>query len=158
MTRMRFLVLALFASLTINLFFGGLTIGHWIERGGPRLGWSWAEAPDGPGPRWLRRTLGEDGMPALRAAWERHGQEADALRDRVHQTRLQVIEALAAEPFDATAYAAALANMRDTRALEHVGMHAVMVDLTQNLTPEQRARLVERSRAWAERRGRRHRQ
>lgn len=158
MTRLRILILVLFVSLAINLFFGGVTIGHWVQQGGPRLSWFQDDTPDGPGPHWLRRALGADGLPVLQAAWERRGEEVDQLRDRVQQSRFQVVEALAAEPFDANAYAAALEAMRDARDEARVNMHAVMVDLAQNLTPEQRARLVERSRAWAERRHRRHRQ
>lgn len=156
MTRMRVLMLVLFVSLAINLFFGGLTIGRWVDHGRPWFASYRGSAPDGPGPFWLRRAVGEEAMPTLRAAWERHGQDVDTLREQAHETRLRVVDTLAAEPFDADAYAESLDAMHAARNEMRVGMHAFMIDLAQNLTPEQRAKLAERGRAWAERRYRRH--
>lgn len=145
MTRTKILILALFASLAVNLFVGGLMLGRWWDHHDrPRL--SRFETPDGPGPRWLRRAVGKDAMPVLERVWSAHAAEIDPLRAGFHESREAVRSALTAEPFDAVAYAAALAEMRARMDAMHAGVHGVMVDLARELSPEQRRELAERGR------------
>lgn len=158
MTRTRWLILVLFASLAVNLFIGGLAVGRWVDdgwygRGGPHHGhWRSGPPPEGPGPRWLRRMVGEDGMPAVRAVWDRHQSIIDPLRAEADAARTAVADTLAADPFVRADYEAALADMRAAMEAMHAATHAAVVDVVDSLSPEQRAAFAERARSWADRR------
>jgi uncharacterized membrane protein len=156
MTRTRWLILALLLSLSVNLFVGGLVVGRMIEYHGPwgggRMWGGPPPPPDGPGPRWLRRMLGPEGMPALNAAWQEHRETIDPLREQVWATRIAVADALGAVPFVREDYEAALAASRTVRAAHRAAMDAAITDLVAGLTPEQRVEFAERVKAWVERR------
>lgn len=155
MTRTRWLILVLLVSLAANVFVGGLAIGRWADHGwqGGQHMRSWhADVPDGPGPRWLRRMVGEEGLPVLGEVWQRHEAAIDPLREQSRAARNAVTEALGAEPFDREAYAAALDAMRHSMEAMHEATHTAMIDLVDSMTAEQRAAFAERARAWSERR------
>jgi len=154
MTRTRWLILALLASLAVNVFVGGLVIGRWVDHGwhGGGAHWRGGTPPEGPGPRWLRRMVGEEGMPAVRAAWADHAAVIDPLRSEAHVARRAVADALAADPFVRADYETALAAMRASMERMHAATHAAMVDVVESMSSEQRAAFAERARAWADRR------
>ncbi len=155
MTRTRWLILALLSSLAVNLFIGGLAIGRWVDHGwhhADRPHWRNGPPPEGPGPRWLRRMVGEDGMPAVAAVWERHQALIDPLRAEADAARRAVADTLGAQPFVRADYEAALANMRATMEAMHAATHAAVVDVVDSLSAEQRAAFAERARHWADKR------
>lgn len=156
-SRLRMVSLALFGSLAVNLFLGGIMIGRWLEPhhpGGPPHGPRFereARAPGGP-PFWLRRAIGPDGAETLDTVWGRHAPAIEPLRKALWEARETVIATLEAEPFDSRAYAEALAVMQGRTGRLFDAIHVAMVDVVQNLTPEQRRQMVEQSREWHRRR------
>ncbi len=152
MTLNRLLLIALFTSIAVNVFVGGLVVGRWIEGGWDRPGAvQRADVPDGPAPRWLRRALGKEGAPALRRVWDRHRYDIHPLVENAKAARIAVANALAAEPFDAEAYAMALEGLRARLLQLHTATHVAMIDLVEDLPPELRKRIADRARRWGER-------
>ena len=156
MTRTRWLILVLLASLAVNLFIGGLAVGRWVDHG-----WGGHDRahqrhagppPEGPGPRWLRRMVGKDGMDAVRSVWERHDAVIDPLRAEAEAARDAVADTLSARPFVRSDYEAALTEMRQTMARLETATHAAIVDVVDGMSPEQRAAFADRARAWADKR------
>lgn len=143
--RLRLVALALFGSLAVNLFLGGLMIGRWLDPRHPR---PHAErgGPEGSAPGWMRRALGPEGAVTLEEAWRAHAPAIEPLREELRRSREAVTVALEAQPFDQTAYAAALAEMQANMTNLYAAIHTVMVDVVGRLTPEQRHAMVERSR------------
>lgn len=157
MTRWRLVSVALFASLAINLFLGGLMMGRWLDprhHGGP----AHAERdrpPAGSAPGWLLRAVGPEGAPALDKAWRTKSGDIEPLRVATDRARAAVVEALESTPYDPVAYAAALAGYRDAMHRMRTAVDGLMVDIVGQLTAEQRHRLVERGREWERRRAER---
>lgn len=155
--RLRLVALVLFGSLAVNLFLGGIMVGRWMEPHPPGP----HHRPPGPGerpprepgapPSWLQRALGPAGADALDETWRRHAPAIEPLREELRRSREAVTEALEAEPFDAKAYAAALGDMQARTARMFDAIHAAMVEVATNLTPEQRRMVVEQSREWQRR-------
>ena len=148
--RLRMVSLALFGSLIVNLFLGGLMLGRWFD---PHPSRHRAErsTTEGGAPGWMHRALGPEGAPALEEAWEAHAAEIAPLREAMRRSREAVTATLEAEPFDRQAYAAALAEMRDGMDRFYTAINDVMIDVVSQLTPDQRRAVVERSREWERR-------
>ena len=154
MTRTRWLILLLLASLGVNLFIGGLAIGRWVDHGwdgpGEPARFTSPPPPDGPGPRWLRRMVGEDGIDTVRTVWKRHEGIIDPLRREADASRNAVTDALSAEPFSRDAYEEALTRMRSAMEALQTAVHAAITDVVTEMTPEQRQAFAERARSWAD--------
>jgi len=158
MTRFRLVSVALFASLAVNLFLGGLMMGRWLDprhHGGPPH-MERDRPPEGSAPGWLRRAVGPEGAPALEQAWRAKSSEIEPLRAASDRARAAVVEALEATPYDPAAYATALSAYRDAMNRMRMAVDGFMVDIVGQLTPEQRLRLVERGREWERRRAERN--
>jgi uncharacterized membrane protein len=152
MTRTRWLTLLLLASLGVNLFIGGLAIGRWVDHGWDREErFDRPPPPDGPGPRWLRRMVGEEGMDTVRDVWTRHEAVIDPLRREADAARSAVTDTLSAEPFVREDYEAALGRMRAAMDRMETAVHAAITDVVTSMTPEQRQAFAERARAWSDR-------
>jgi len=150
--RLRLVSLLLFASLAGNLFLGGLMAGRWVDHRphGPRPHQMRAErAASAPG--WMQRALGPDAGPLLEEIWQARTQEIEPIRKALERSRAAVGDALAAEPFDQQAYAAALEEMQQLRTRLYPIVNGVMTEVVSRLTPEQRQRVVERGREWEHR-------
>ena len=159
MSGTRWIVVFLLVSLAVNVFVGGIWVGRWIDGGSepevvqaapidrPR--------PPGPGPRWLRESVGREGQALLRRVWRQHEDTIEPLRETVRESRVAVADALAAEPFDVEVYAVALERMRSSMLQLHTATHAAMIDLVEQMPEEQRLKMAERARAWEEKRKRR---
>ncbi len=143
--RLRLVSIALFVSLIVNLFLGGLMVGRWLDPHRPHHRMERTTA-EGAAPGWMHRALGPEGAPALERAWQAHAKEIKPLRDEMRRSREAVTAALEAEPFDRQAYTDALAAMRSEMGEFYTAINAVMVDVVSQLTPEQRRAVVERSR------------
>ena len=155
MTRTRWLILLLLASLGVNLFIGGLAIGRWVDHGWDGSGeparfTAPPPPPEGPGPRWLRRMVGEDGIDTVRTVWKEHEGIIDPLRQEADAARSAVTDALSAEPFSRDDYEAALIRMRSTMGALQTAVHAAIADVVTAMTPEQRQAFAERARSWAD--------
>lgn len=153
MTRTRWLTLLLLASLGVNLFIGGLAIGRWVDhgwggRGGPDR--HAGTPPEGPGPRWLRRMVGEDGIDMVRTVWRDHEAAIDPLRREADAARSAVTDTLSADPFVRADYEAALSRMRAAGDRMETAVHAAITDVVTNMSPEQRQTFAERARRWAD--------
>lgn len=148
--RLRLVSLALFGSLIVNLFLGGLMIGRWFDPNPARHRVERAST-EGGAPGWMYRALGPEGAPALEKAWEAHAPSITPLREAMRNSREAVTATLEAEPFDRQAYADALANMRNGMDRFYTAINDVMLDVVSQLTPEQRRAVVERSREWERR-------
>ncbi len=168
MTRTRLLAIALFVSVALNLFIGGLAIGwsahgHW--RGGfmggfdgPRMGLGMRmverHGPDMIGEkakRWLKRIVGEDGEAAVDAVWEERKDRILPIARNIRLARQDVSEQLKKEPYDADAYRASLRNLETAMGAAVGEVHDAMVDLLDRLEPEPRRKLAKK--IWY---GRRH--
>jgi Spy/CpxP family protein refolding chaperone len=135
------------ASLCLSLFLIGLMVGgfwhgpHW----GPRP--AHEEAEDG------RPAKGGGGMmmsvpPEIRAELKDilapHAAEIDKERAAMHDARISVGKALAADPFDPDAFKAALENMQNQGEAMQKLMHDMMLEAVPKLRPELRQRWAER--------------
>lgn len=147
--RLRLVSLLLFASLVVNLFLGGLMAGRWLDHG-PRQHHERGERK-GSAPRWMQRALGPDAAPVLEEIWQSRAPILEPIRRDLDRSRAAVTDALAAEPFDPQAYAAALEDMQQLRARLYPIVNSVMTDVVSRLTPDQRQRVVERGREWERR-------
>jgi Spy/CpxP family protein refolding chaperone len=150
--RLRLVSLLLFASLTVNLFLGGLMAGRWLDHRppGPRHHLERARS-EGSAPGWMRRALGPEAAPVLEDAWQSRVAEIAPIREALRNSRGAVEAAMAAEPFDREAYAAALESMQQLRVRLYPIVNEVMTDVVTRLTPEQRRSIVERGREWERR-------
>lgn len=151
--RFRLVSVLLFGSLAANLFLAGLMAGRWFDHPPPPQFERRAPDPgqEGGPPGWMRRALGPDAAQELQAVWEVHASEIEPIRSALQRSRDAVGDALAAEPFDPQAYATAIDEMQQMRIQLYAVINTVMTDVVSRLTPEQRRRMVERSREWERR-------
>lgn len=149
--RLRLISLLLFASLAVNLFLGGLMAGRWFDHPphGPRP--PHMERAEGSAPGWMQRALGPEAAPILEEVWQARAADLEPIREALDRSRDAVGDAMAAEPFDPQAYAAALQEMQDLRSRLYPIINDVMTEVVSRLTPEQRQHVVERSREWERR-------
>lgn len=135
----KWLIGGLAASVVLNLALIGFLIG----------------AASGP-PPWARRGfdptdglarlmffLGEDRRKALFGDGRTRREIGASLKD-MRRAQRAIGEALTAEPFDRTALATALDQFRDQFEAHQTLSHAVLVDIAERMTPEERRRFVKR--------------
>ncbi len=153
--RPRWLVIALAISVALNIGMIGVGIG--FATGSPH----WGRGVDPTeGLARLLRSLPEARREELRRAG------APAMSDGEHRRRIgasmrdlrvsqrHITAALAEEPFDPDATAAALTRFREHFAANQAGIHEAFVAILEQLTPEERARFLETMRPEKDRRGR----
>ncbi len=131
--------IALVASLALNLFLGGVFAANWRLHG---LGQDTFTA-NPFAVFWAREPLEEPARATFRRIWTEH---ADELRPRVremHAARRLVSERLADENFDPEELTRALTDLRAATQASQSAMHAALVELTADLTPEERRVLAE---------------
>ena len=128
------LVVVTVVSICLNLAFAGVMIGqHWDKRGG------------GPG-RWLFRSVPEDAKPLVDQALAARQGEFDAKRAAVQEARKKVADLLMADTVDRAQLEAAMAEMSQRfRDMAQTGQQA-LIDVTLQLTPDQRKEMAEE---WA---------
>lgn len=128
--------LALLLSVVLNVLLGAMLAGGWLqhERGrGP------GGAVRMPRAETLERVLPESDHAALAAAYERHRPQVRASFHAMRQAKREVRAALNATPYDGDRLARALAEMRkhETRVAEAV--HALLADVSANVSDQGRA-------------------
>lgn len=129
---------ALVASLALNLFLGGVFASRWMRRP-PQTAFD----PGAFSVMRLRRALGPDVAPAIDRALGGRRAELVARMQAASEARDRATMALEAEPFDRQRAAENLADFRAKTSAVQETMHAAVVDLAAELTPEQRRRLAE---------------
>lgn len=158
--RGKWLGLALFASILLNLFLGGLMAGQHLGR--DRLDWDAINISPGN----ILRMLPDDRAEEIRAQMRVRRDELRGRYRAMGEAREGLREALFTDPVD-EARAAAAAGVLEARMNEtQQAIHAAVFDMVRLMTPEERARvgaelearrerLMERVRARAEERAER---
>lgn len=141
-TRTRTLALLLFLSVALNLFVAGMVVGRWDRwdgpkgHGGPRHGKSMS--------RVIEYALGDSLTPALRSRLEQHDGAMRENFEESRESRRAIRDVLIREPFDKEAYLEALDRMNAVHDRMRAETHSFMIEIMDQLTPEQRRKLVER--------------
>ena len=132
----KWLVIGLVVSLTLNLALAGFLIGR---ASGPPPWHRSAFDPIAGLPRLMHFLPKERRRELLEQ--QPRGQVRAALRD-MRRAQRAMDQALAAEPFDAEALAAALARYREHFAAGQERAHATFLAMASELTPQERQRLL----------------
>ena len=123
------------ASLCLNLFLVGGMIAGRVH--GPMGG------PEGKGGGMVMATVPHELKPVIREKLKARGPEFKQERENMRALRLNVADALAAEPFDPAALDAALATLEQSagKLLHHA--QEGLAQIAGELTPEQRKQWAE---------------
>ena len=123
------------ASLCLNLFLVGGMIAGRVH--GPMGG------PEGKGGGMVMATVPHELKPVIREKLKARGPEFKMERENMRALRLNVADALAAEPFDPAALDAALATLEQSagKLLHHA--QEGLAQIAAELTPEQRKQWAE---------------
>ena len=144
----RWMAVALFASLALNLIIAGAAAGFIWRHGGKVADVQAAHMP----PTLLSYTsvLPASRQKELAASVEEQRQKVRPLRRQLREAREEVVLALAADPFDKERVEAAQARLlvADQKAREAV--HHLYVDIAANMTAEERRGFAE----WRQKRRR----
>lgn len=136
------LLIALFASLALNLFAIGAVVGGLVI--GARMHGVREEARRGGAPLWAAaQSLEPDQRRAFRTALRRQSMAVAGDLRAARQARREAWLSLGAEPFDAKAAAAELDRARALEAQARAGVEHGIVDFAAGLPPAERARLAE---------------
>ena len=138
----------LLASLMINMLFVGLAAGRMWAHGGWYGGHGHHRGGDGV-TGFLHR-LPEGRRQVLRVSLEATRTEVRAMREEVRQLRQQARSVLSRDPFDAAAFAAAMAQVNAARTKIGERIAKGMSDLAGQMTVDERKAFA----AHEERRGR----
>ena len=147
----------LLASLAANVFFISAAAGLWMQEERE----DWRNRPRGPA-AWFERQLGEDAPPELiqaaREVFTRRQQELQSAREQVWSSREEVAMVIGAEPFDLTAFQAAVAESAEARAERSRIFNDIVQELVTSLDENGRRAMAEALKVRiAERRKRRER-
>jgi uncharacterized membrane protein len=127
------------ASLAINLFCIGLIAGRVLsprERPGHSV-------EDELGPRgFLKRSGLREAGPEVKQILRARREQLKGNMRSLGQSREQVRVVLEADPYDASAAAAAFARTREVSNQMQADMHNALLDVSSKLTPAQRRRMA----------------
>lgn len=128
---------ALFLSICLNVFIGGLIAGR-VTSGDP--------APLRRGSELERfiATVPRDARPAMRQAFRANRRNLQELVAEVQAARLDAAALVASDPFDRAAFEAALAIERDRSRSLLAAVHGVIAETIEQLPPGLRAEMAER--------------
>jgi Spy/CpxP family protein refolding chaperone len=138
------------ASLCLSLFLVGLLVGG-LWYGEPHRPWG-GHPPFHDGPPHDEAGRGGRGMmgvpPEIRAELKNilapHEADIEKQRAAMHEARMAVGKALAADPFDPDAFKTALENMHQQGEAMQKLMHDLMLEAVPKLKPESRQRWAQR--------------
>ncbi len=134
-SRLRWLRLALVASVSLNLLLGGLIVGAALHRAPADHG---ATTPL----RAAMRAGPAEARAAARAALAQRRPEYRGLRRAVDEARAAAAAAVASEPFEPERLAAALARLRKTQARMVTLGHEALIETVTRTPPEHRAQIA----------------
>lgn len=149
----RWLAIALFLSVGINLLFIGLVAGHALHRPGPMMMGApgqfggpgrYAGPPPGEGAiEGLLQSLPEQVQQEMRKTMrERRAQSEPKLRE-LQEARRKVRQAMVAEPFVPQRLSEAYAEVRKRGEAVQEDFHEAIVEVAGKLPPEGRRRLAD---------------
>lgn len=142
----KWLVIALFLSVAVNLFLGGLIAGRFAagERGQVALpAISAGQQRPGPIMQRMLAVVPEAERPIIEAAFAKRRGEFQAAQQAVRQARQRVGAIMAAEPHDPQAQAAAFTELRGRVEASQRLLHEALTEAAQKLSPAARKQLVE---------------
>jgi len=136
---------ALFGSLAVNVFLGGLIVTSYMHRQHDlALRMTVYTVP------WAFRTIGDEVEPNARKVFRKYQPDLIRARDNLHEDYKLTTQALTAPQFDRQKFGNALARLRGDLSSAQETMHNGMVDFVSELTPEQRHELATQVNEWAE--------
>ena len=129
---------ALTISIALNLFLAGAVSGLWFGAGSapppaPEAGYSFAE---------FVRDLPDETRIRIATALDERQNEVSRRIGALAGARAEVVGALGAEPHDPDRVRRALVRLRETTRDVQAVMHAVVGEVTDGLSPADRARLA----------------
>jgi len=127
----------LIVSLALNLFIAGVAVSWWGFHGRTDRAAAWDTAPF-----FAVRSLGDEARPLARRVWRDHRDELKPRVERMRAARREAYGVLADESYTPEAFAAALGRLRADSVEVQAGLHGALVDLSRELTPEQRRKLA----------------
>lgn len=137
MNRTRLLLLALVASLAINLFFVG-GIASRVNRVDDFRG-----RPMPPNVNWMVRDLSEDRRAELLPLMERSADEIRPIRREMFEAQRRVNALMQSADYDPAALEQAFAELRDNNLRYQALSHQHSVEMLNELSAEERAKAVE---------------
>lgn len=143
----KWLLLALVVSLGLNLFVGGLVLGHRLHRE-PHGDWTRPQHAENE-PRIfgfvgrMASALPLGDRKQFIGAMETYHGELAAADARLRQARQKVRDAMAADPFDRTALENAFADVRTSMTDVQKVLHGALADAVSRLPPAARKDLSE---------------
>ena len=128
------------ASLALNLFLLGFMAARGLK--GPRgLGSRGMPHAEG-GPFKVWHVLQQSQKPELRAKLRTELKQMRPARKALREAQSAVQKSLEAEPFDANKLSSALDKLQAETSKNQSRMHALMVDIAKELTPQERKMLA----------------
>ena len=127
---------ALLLSVVLNVLLAAMLAGGWMQH---ERGRGMGGAVRMPRAETLARVLPESDRAALDAAYERHRPQVRASFRAMREAKREVRAALNARPYDGARLAAALAAMRSEEARVAEAVHALLADVSGNVSDEGRA-------------------
>lgn len=134
----------LLASLALNVALGAALALPWLAPDHDRPRHARMHGRDHmPSPRHVRRVLGEERADVVEAVMKRHRPDIRATFPPLREARRAAHAAIAADPFDAAALERAFAELRARDADSKTAIQAMLVELMAQLTPAERAKVVD---------------
>ena len=152
----RGVIFLLLASLAANVFLGGFVMGRFVGKPPASIEAKSDRKLYGRGSgRFLRHagSLSPEGRDVFRQAFDAQRSELRELRRSSFQVRRSISEQLGAEEWDRQAVEAAFQSLRDSEAARSGLQHKLLIDAIEQLSPEDRALLIEESNKRRDRRG-----
>jgi uncharacterized membrane protein len=134
----------LLVSVALNLLLAAIVASSWLHHRGGR-GHGSGGTVRLPRAEVLAQLLPEADGPAVRAAYGRHRDSIRPQLEPLWEARREVRAALDADPYDAQRAEAALATLREREAALATAVHALLMDLSANVSPEGRAAIAKLS-------------
>ena len=134
---------ALVVSLALNLFFGGVVVGHRVGTGGD-FDWQLTPAKLKFGIERVTRTLPAADAKIMRDLFEAQKSDITQRFEALQESRKAIGAALKAEPFDAAAFTAAYEAMQARSQELQAAIHGVIKSAIPQLSAEGRRVIVER--------------
>ena len=139
MNRSKWISIGLIVSLIVNLLLVGFIVGR-----ASQAPFAMGPDPTMAFPRFAR-DLPEDRRQAIRPHVRKHLTAMRPNRQALHQARVQINQAIVAEPYEPEALAQALANMHQVQIQLSQSTQLSFVQFVSALTPAERSKFVQRN-------------
>lgn len=137
MAKTKLLLLALIASVAVNLFFFGGIISR--TRNSPSFGMR----PFPPNIGWIVRDLSEERRSELTALLQVSADDINMLRREMFDAQANINEIMSADEFDSAALESAFNRLRETNSRYQAMSHSQSIDLLSQLSTEERTMALE---------------